>query len=164
MLIASGAQGDFSAEAIGEIHAKVLISGSAVGSKKTDVVRRSGQMTEVELFEIFSKQIYLNRDKKDVTSIYKNYEVERQEVFIAYNNCLPIKKVILKVYELTTDEVERDKDIVIEELKDQAYKTAKANLPNGAVEGAVSFDIFEDNGFYKVVCNIETEISIGIRK
>jgi len=164
VLIASGYVGDFYSEAVGEIKAKVLISGSAVGSTKTEIFNRSGNMTEVHYYEILGKTLYFDNNKKDLSLIYQNYEVEKEEFIMFKNNCLPIKKVTLKVYELTSSIIERGKDEVVEDLKTKAYSQAQANLPTGAEEKAVSYDVFNDNGYFKVVCNIETEVSIGIRQ
>ena len=164
VLIASGKVGDFYAEAVGDIKAKVLISGLAVGSETTEELIRSGNVTEVSAYELFGKTIFFDKSQKEFSSIYQYSDVEREEIFLAKNNCIPIKKVIFKVYELQEKTTIKEKSEVIRELKEQAYKTAQLSLPSGAEELSVSYDVFNDNGYYKVVCNIETEISIGIRQ
>ena len=164
VLIASGLVGDFYAEAIGEIKANVLISGSAVGTTQADIYNRSGNVTRVSYYEILGKEFYFDKNLKDISLIYDNFEVEKNEIILFTNNCLPIKKVELNVYELTASVIQRDKESLINDLKQKAYNVAFSQLPNGVVEQGVSYDIFNDNEFYKVVCNIETEVSIGIRQ
>lgn len=164
VLIASGLVGDFYAEAIGEIKAKVLVSGESVGSTKLENVTRSGAFYDVVAFEIFGKTIYFNAKEKDFSTIFKNYEVERSEIFVSNNLCLPLKKVVFRVFELKSEEIMVSPEEVVENLKKQALINAENNLPDGADVFGVTYDVFEDNGYYKVVCNLETEIEIGIRK
>lgn len=163
VLIASGEVGDYFSEAMGEISAKVLISGEAVGSIKTEKYVRTGKVVEVKCYQLFGKTYYFDRNKKE-DNIFPNYEVEKNEVFLSKNSGLPIKKVTFKVFELMACEETQDAEKLVAELKIQAYKVAQQNLPVGAVEQGVSYDVFNDNGYYKVVCNIETEIEIGMRK
>lgn len=162
VLIESGYTGDFFAEARGEIYAKVAISGTAVGSTKTDTVRRTGRVTTVTAFEIFGRQIGLKNDC-DFKDIYSSYEIEKEEIFVAKNMILPIKLIKYHVYELESMQTEISEEILIEDLKIKAYNIAKQSFPSGASEGDVIYNVFKDNECYKVVCNIETEISIGER-
>lgn len=163
VLIASGKVGDFYGEAIGDIKAKVLISGFATGAETIEKYQRSGNYSTVCSYEFMGLQLSFNKLQQDISTIYEHYEVEKEEVFISKNNCLPIKKVLLKIYELEQKVETQSKEQLLENLKQQAYKTAQLSLPFGAEELSVSYDIFNDNGYYKVVCNIETEISIGVR-
>lgn len=163
VLIASGKVGDYFSEAIGEVHAKVLIPGEAVGSIKTEKYVRTGKVVEVKGYQLFGKTYYFDKTQKE-DNIFPDYEVEKNEVFLSKNNGLPIKKVTFKVFELTAYAETQDAEKLVAELKIQAYKVAQQNLPVGAVEQGVSYDVFNDNGYYKVVCNIETEIEIGMRK
>lgn len=162
VLIASGKVGDYYSEAMGEIRAKVLISGEAIGSIKTEKFIRTGQVVEVNGYQLFGKTYYFDKNLRE-DNIFANYEVEKREVFLSKNMGLPLKKVTFSVFELVSSEENREAATVVAELKTQAYKVAKASLPMGAVEMGVSYDVFNDNGFYKVVCNIETEIEIGMR-
>ena len=71
---------------------------------------------------------------------------------------------MFKIYEYKHNEVSISNEELIEKLKKQSYKAAKNNLPDGASEQEVMFDIFNIGNVVKVVCNIKTEIQIGIRQ
>lgn len=162
VLIMSGTVGDFYTEAIGDITAKVLISGEAVGSIQTESMIRTGRYKEVVGFRILSKTF--SKKIEEVASDFNAYEVEESEVLISFNNALPIKKVVYKIYELEPKTISISKEDLIKNLKSQSYITAKNNLPSGAVIEDVSYSVFENNSVIKVVCNIKTEVQIGTRK
>lgn len=163
VLIASGYVGDYYAEASGEVYAKVLISGKAVGGLQTETVYRTGAVTEIHTFEIWGREILADKVSK-INSIYQNCEIEKEEIFISENMVLPLKKVVYRVFELQSKQNILNKEELIEDLKNKAYQNAKNSLPEGAKEQSIKYDVFENNGFFTVVCNIETEISIGVRK
>lgn len=163
LLIESGFVGDFFTEAKGEIIAKVVISGSAVGSTKQMSVKRTGNVTTLKGFEIFNKTIALD-NKVSFDGIYSSYEIEKEEIFIAKNMLVPVKLIRYNLYELVSVEQEVDYNSMLEDLKNKAYQMAENNLPEGADVGNVSFDVIDNNGYITVVCNIDTEISIGERR
>lgn len=162
VLIASGFVGDYFAEAKGEVRARVLISGEAVGSTVTQKAVRTGEFKVVEGYEILGKTYYFDFDG-NFQNLYQNHEIEKEEVFVSQHIALPIKKVKFKVFEVAEVEELIAEGQLLDDLKNKAYNFAKSSLPTDAEEISVKYDIFNENGFYKVVCNIGTIISIGKR-
>lgn len=163
VLIESGYVGDFFAEAKGEVWGEVVISGSAIGSTKQDEVKRTGRTSVLTELQILNKRLFSNSDDKFI-ELYENYEVESEEILISNNLVLPIKLIKYTIYELETIETIIEEDKLIEDLKNKAYTIAEKNLPEGAENKGITYDITSDNGFLKVICNIKTEILIGERK
>lgn len=163
VLIESGYIGDFFSEASGDIYAKVVISGSAVGSTNQESVKRTGRSTVVTGFKLFRKTFAVE-NTESYENLYSNYEIEEEEIYLSRNMVLPLRLVKYRIYELETIKSTIPEAEVIESLKNKAYLLAKQKLPVGAQEGQTTFDVFNDNGYINVICNIETEISIGERK
>lgn len=159
VLIASGTVGDYFAEANGEITANVLVSGEAVGATTTETMERTGAFVDVKAYSIFGKDWFWNSSVSDAVSLFEGAEVERTETVFS-----PLKLVNFRVYELKSKQLTVSKDALVEQLKDSAYSTAKSNLPKGAQELSVSYDIYNEGEIIKVVCNIETEINISVRE
>ena len=162
-LIITGTVGDCYNEAKGEIVAKVRISGDAVGSVRTESVYRTGNYIDLVGFSLLGNVYYADNALETVEQSYDLYETQQCEVLISKFNVLPIKKIITRYYELKKETITMDSSEIISQLKSQAYCNAKNNLPTGAKELGISYDIFRNGDCYRVVCNIETEINIGIR-
>lgn len=160
-LIIPGKVGDLYSEANGEVLAKVRISGDAIGSIKTSSFKRTGNVTEFSYYELCGKKLFFEEDK--ISSVYKHYEEELAEVLISPNLVLPLKKCTTKVYELAESVEELSNAALITTLKEQAYKVAQNQLPSGVVEERVTYDVFNDGEYYRVVCNIQTTTNIGKR-
>ena len=161
VLIASGTTGDYFSEAVGDIKAKIIISGQAVGGLETVSVKRSGKTHELSYIEVFGKRYECGKQNKIE---YAKYETEEQEIVVFKNLLLPIKKVNVTVFELVETKQTITKEELIEKLKQQSYNDAKNSLPPFASEGKTSFDVYEENGLFKVVCNIEVETIISKRQ
>ena len=119
-------------------------------------------MVEFFYYEICGQKLFYNQEK--ITSMYDCYEVETIETFISPNMVLPIKKCVVRVYEMVESVEQVSNAALITKLKDQAYKAAQNKMPNGAIEERVAYDVFNDNEYYRVVCNIQTTTNIGERK
>lgn len=163
VLISAGYEGDFYAEAIGELKAKTLVSGCATGATKSQSVKRTGRIMEFYNLELFGKRININYSQEEVDANFKLYEMEEQSSIIFNNFLLPVKKTKIIIYELEETEVVKTQENLIFELKEDAYKDAKNSLPSGAKEEKVTYDVFNQGELIKVICNIETEIVISVR-
>ena len=53
---------------------------------------------------------------------------------------------------------------LVQNLKAQAKKVAENNLPKGAEVTGETYTVFNENGFVKVVCNLETMLDIAMRE
>ncbi len=163
-LILADKVGDVFMEANGSIVAKVLVSGEAVGSTETKSEKRTGKVIEVSYINLFGKKLYVQGTTEvDAENSFLRYEVEETEVQLTKNNLVPITKYVKTYYEIEESCDIINYDDLIESLKASAYKTARVNLPQGAEELAVTYNIIENGSIYKVVCNIETRLNIAIR-
>ena len=156
--------GDYYVEARGSIIAKVLISGDAVGSLEQVRAKRSGKFVEYSYLECFGIKKQIGKlSESDAKSTYDNYECEITEKYICKNNLLPIKKIVVRYYEICEECVILTVEELQNSLKEQSLKNARANLAIGAKELSVSYNVIEESGLVKVVCNIETKIDIACR-
>lgn len=163
VLIASGLVGDLYNEAVGEVVAKTRIMGDAIGSINSSSYVRSGNVIEVDYLELFGKKFYMNDSLDEAMLNFAHHEIEVEERLIFNGNLLPIKKCKAKIYELKEEIVTMSNAGLITRLKEQAYQVAIGKLPEGAEQENVSYDVFNDGEYYRVVCNIETTINIGKR-
>ncbi len=164
-LITSGNVGDVFLEAKGDIFARCWISGVAVETTVKTEQKRTGRVVEVSFIECFGQKFYSSElTEEDAENMFEKYETERQEVVLSQNNLVPIKKISIYYYE-----IEESCDIIpseqlIEELKAQALKVARNQLPENAEELDVTFKVIEMGEVVKVVCNIETVLNITMRR
>ena len=163
-LIQSGNVGDVFMEARGEIVAKCLISGDAVGSTQLKTEKRTGNCVTVAFIEVMGKKFYSSEMTEiDAQNCFSNYEIEEEECQLSKNNLVPIKKTCITYYE-----IEEVCDIInieqlTEDLKSTAYNVAKAKLPNGAPELGITYSVINQGELVRVVCNIETRLNIARR-
>ena len=164
VLIASGKIGDVFMEAHGSIVARVQIEGDSVGSTEQTSMVRSGNFVEVVYLDAFGKRFYSSDLTEDMAEKqYIEYELERQEVVLTQNNLLPIKKIVLRYYEIQESCVTIEYEQLIEQLSATAYNIAESRLPDGAEALAVGYNVVQDGSLYKVICSIETRIDIAKR-
>lgn len=164
-LITSGSVGDVFMEAKGDIYARCWITGVSVGTSSKTEQKRTGKVVEVSFIECFGQRFYIgDLTEADAENMFEKYETETSEVKLSQNNLLPIKKISIYYYE-----IEESCDIIpneqlIEELKAQALKVARNQLPETADELDVTFKVIEMGEITKVVCNIETVLNITKRR
>ncbi len=164
VLITSGKVGDVFMEAHGSIIARVQIEGDAVGCLEQVSEIRTGNCTEVVYLEAFGKRFYSSDVTENVAeNLYGKYQVEKEEVVLTQNNLLPIKKIVLRYYEIEEKCVTIDYGQLIEQLSASAYNIAKSRLPQGSDELAVSYNTIQEGSLHKVVCSIETRVDIAKR-
>lgn len=163
-LIQSGKVGDVFMEAHGSIIARVQIDGDSVGGLEKVSMGKTGKVTEVSYIEVLGKKFYLSElNESGAEKQYEHYEVEREEIVLSQNNLLPIKKNVLRYYEIQENCVTIDYEQLIKELSESAYNVAISRLPEGAEVLAVSYKTIQEGTLYKVVCSIETKIDIAKR-
>lgn len=164
LLISSGKVGDVFMEAHGSIIARVLVEGDSVGGLNKITTVRTGNYVEVVYIEAFGKKFYSSEMTEEQAEIqYVDFEVEKSEVALTQNNLLPIKKNVLRYYEISEKCVTISYEQLIEELSANAYTMAESRMPVGAESLSVSYKVVEDGSLYKVVCSIETRIDIAKR-
>lgn len=163
-LIQSGKVGDVFMEAHGSIIARVQIDGDSVGGLEKVSIDKTGKVTEVSYIEVLGKKFYLSElNESEAEKQYEHYEVEREEIVLSQNNLLPIKKNVLRYYEIQENCVTIDYEQLIKELSESAYNVAISRLPEGAEVLAVSYKTIQEGTLYKVVCSIETKTDIAKR-
>ena len=156
--------GDYYVEARGSVIAKVLISGDAVGSLEQVRAKRSGKFVEYSYLECFGIKKQIGKlSENDAKSTYDNYECEITEKYICKNNLLPIKKIVVRYYEICEEYVILTLEELQDSLKEQSLKIARSYLKDGAEELSITYNVVEETGLFKVVCNIETIIDIACR-
>ncbi len=164
-LITSSDIGDVFMEAKGDIFARCWIDGTQVGSNEIKNVKRTGRVVEINFLECFGQRFYSGElTEEDAKNMFSKYETEIKEVKLSQNNLLPIKKFSIYYYE-----IEESCDIIpdeqlIEGLKAEALKNARAKLPEKAEEIDVTYKVIKMGEMTKVVCNIETVLNITTRR
>lgn len=159
LICPSTTNGTFS-PAGGSVMTKVFIAGEAYGKTQLTKMERTGESISQTTISLFG----LKLKGKDASVTYEYYEVETTETLVSENLLLPIKKTTTTWYKLAPKVVDIAEEELVQNLKAQAKKVAENNLPKGAEVTGETYTVFNENGFVKVVCNLETMLDIAMRE
>lgn len=159
LICPSATNGTFS-PAGGSVMAKVFIAGEAYGKTQLTKMERTGE----SICQTTISLLGLKLKGKEAAVPYEYYEVETTEILISENLLLPIKKTTTTWYKVAPKVVDIAEEELVQNLKAQAKKVAENNLPKGAEVTGETYTVFNENGFVKVVCNLETMLDIAMRE
>jgi len=142
--------------AIAKISVSGWVSANEIFNGNKTVFERTGRTVKSAILDIFGIKFGTFSQK-----VFRFCDFSENEVYIAYNNFLPIKRIERTYFELEERVVNVKFSDEEENIRQHAFETASDLIPEGAVNLVSTFTTIEGDDGIIVSCYIKFELNIG---
>ncbi len=118
---------------------------------------RTGKKIECSSVSLFGIEIYSNTNNNK----FENYQMEKNSVFLAKNNFLPLLYTKITFYETKTIEIERNFEDEKENIIEKLRQNSLIYLAGNEIILSENYNINESNGVYFISFILTVEKDIG---